>query len=91
MLKIIKNTDDFRLCDISSCKAEELIDINGIEIDKRKAVDERVIDYVRFIGNPYMYRVGDISVKISFSPNSENTFKDLLIQGITDSENGKHY
>ncbi len=91
MLKITKNTDDFRLCDISSCKAEELLDINEIEIDKRKAIDERVIDYVSFIGNPYMHRVGDIAVKISFSSDSRDTFKDLLMQGIIDSEYGKHY
>ena len=67
--------------DFSDVKLEELFDISKIRIDSSKSVEERREQFLRQTGNPYMVRVGDTMVKISFSDNDtsfEEAFENLL-------------
>ena len=67
--------------DFSDVKLEELFDISKIRIDSSKSVEERREQFLRQTGNPYMVRVGDTMVKISFSDNGtsfEEAFENLL-------------
>ena len=67
--------------DFSDVKLEELFDISKIRIDSSKSVEERREQFLKQTGNPYMVRVGDTMVKISFSDNDtslEEAFENLL-------------
>ena len=67
--------------DFSDVKPEELFDISKIRIDSSKSVEERREQFLRQTGNPYMVRVGDTIVKVSFSDNGtsfEEAFENLL-------------
>lgn len=62
-------------------KLEDLTDISRLRIDASKSVEERREQYLRQTGNPYMVRVGDMVVKISFADNGisfEEAFENLL-------------
>ncbi len=46
---------------------EDLIDLKDIKIDDNKPITERMRDYLDQIKDPYLFRVGDIVVKIKFA------------------------
>lgn len=67
--------------DIRNAVPEELVDISGIEIDMKKPVPERVEEYVRKVGNPFLVRVGEYVVKIGYSDQA-GTLNDRMKQYI---------
>lgn len=46
---------------------EDLIDLKDIRIDDNKPITERMRDYLDQIKDPYLFRVGDIVVKVKFT------------------------
>lgn len=67
--------------DIKDAVPEELVDISGIEIDRKKPVPARVEEYVRKVGNPFLVRVGEYVVKIGYSDQA-GTLNDRMKQYI---------
>ncbi len=63
---------DMRSSHLGDYTKENLTDISLIEVDKSKPVSQRMRDFVKAVGNPYMFKVGDISVKLNFNPNGKN-------------------
>ena len=53
--------------DIRTIDQEELVDMENVKIDPELPVQERVMDYIRQIKNPYCYRSHGVIVKISFA------------------------
>lgn len=62
-----KGLDYYKSQKISDAKIEDLKDITSIRIDTQKPVVERILSYMEQIGNPYLFKVGDIPVKVSFN------------------------
>lgn len=52
--------------DIKSCDTASLVDLRDIQIDNDKPVAERVNDFIKQVRNPYLFKVGDITVKVSY-------------------------
>lgn len=48
----------------------QLTDINDVKIDTSLPCEERIKSYVEQMGNPYIYKDGDIVVKVSFADTS---------------------
>ena len=67
--------------DLKEAVPEDLVDIRGIEIDMKKPVPDRVEEYVRKVGNPFLVRVGDYVVKIGYSDQA-GTLNDRMKQYI---------
>ena len=68
--------------DFADVKLEDLADISRIRIDRGKSREERIRQYLRQTGNPYLVRVGDTMVKIRFANNGisfEDAFESLLL------------
>lgn len=68
--------------DFADVKLEELADISRMRIDRGKSREERIRQYLRQTGNPYLVRVGDTMVKIRFANNGisfEDAFESLLL------------
>ncbi len=51
---------------IKECDKEQLTDLSSIEIDREKSKQERMLDYLRQVKNPYYFRVGDVAVRLVF-------------------------
>ena len=63
--------------DIKSCNKADLIDIRTIEIDKNKSQMERLLSFIQAVKNPYLFKVGDIAVKVSFADNEQSMQKKM--------------
>ena len=56
-----------RNVDIRTVDPAALADIRDVNIDVTLAVSEKMIYYLKQIGNPYCFRHGDVVVKINHS------------------------
>lgn len=60
----------------------ELVDIDTISVDKSKPKTERTRDFISQIDNPYLFRVRNIGVKVSFKstgPTLQEKLEDFLL------------
>jgi len=55
-----------------------LVDIRDVEIDETLPIEERMKSYVEQIKNPYMFRVGDTIVRVSYA-NTQETLNDNFV------------
>ena len=55
-----------------------LVDIRDVEIDKTLPIEERMKSYVEQIKNPYMFKVGDTIVRVSYA-NTQETLNDNFV------------
>lgn len=52
-----------------------LVDIRNVKLDFSAPVQERMKSYVQQIKNPYMFKVGDVVVRVSYA-NTAATIND---------------
>ncbi len=67
--------------DVRTVDREALQDIRDVEINTGLPKGERILDFIRQIGNPYCYRHGDYIVKISFT-DTDVTLEDRMLSYI---------
>ena len=65
--------DTLSAVDIKTVDPEQLVDIRDISIHTELPREERVLDFIRQIRNPYCFRNGMIVVKIGFSEAAKET------------------
>ena len=61
--------DELRKCcsaDIMTCCAENLVDLNRVEVAADLPVVNRMEHYMDQIQNPYLFRLDDLIVKVTF-------------------------
>lgn len=56
---------------------KSLIDLRDVAVNQSLPVPEKTIEFIRQIGNPYLFRYGDKIVRISFV-DSKTTFEDKI-------------
>ena len=57
---------------------ESLVDIRDVKIDRSKPVEERMKSYVEQIKNPYLFKVGNTIVRVSYA-NTQATINDNIV------------
>lgn len=57
---------------------DSLVDIRDVEIDKTLPIEERMKSYVDQIKNPYMFKVGETIVRVSYA-NTQETLNDNFV------------
>lgn len=67
--------------DVRTVNRESLRDIRDMEINAGLPKEERILDFIRQIGNPYCYRHGDYVVKISFT-DTDVTLEERMLSYI---------
>ena len=67
-----------RNSDIMACDANMLVDLREVEIDTSLPVHKRMEQFLRQVGNPYLFRVDGIVVKASFLPQMGRSLSDIL-------------
>lgn len=71
----LKRCRNMKLEDVSLDDVDEL---SYIKIDRRKPSNERILDFLTKVKNPYIFKVKGKLVKISFSENSNLIADDCL-------------
>lgn len=69
--------ETMRNVDIRTVDPSTLVDIDDVKIDVTKPKNERILDFVRQIKNPYCYKCGKTIVKVSYT-NTERTFEEIF-------------
>lgn len=72
-----KSLKSFQASSLTECNIDELVDINTVKIDAEKSKPEKYFDFLRQIKNPYLFRVGNVAVKVVFSENG-NSFQQQM-------------
>lgn len=74
IIEKIKRCKDMSLEDVT---LDDVDEISDIKIDKRKSSNERILDFLNKVKNPYIFKVTGKLVRIRFS-NTEKTADDFL-------------
>lgn len=64
--------------DIRSVDPDTLRDIRDVKVNTDLPKPERILDFIRQIGNPYCYRHGKYVVKVSFI-DTDVTLEDRML------------
>lgn len=57
---------------------DSLVDIRDVKIDRSMSVEDRMKSYVEQIKNPYMFKVGNTVVRVSYA-NTQSTINDNFV------------
>ena len=57
---------------------ESLVEIRDVKIDRSNPVEERMKSYVEQIKNPYLFKVGNTIVRVSYA-NTQATINDNFV------------
>ena len=57
---------------------DSLVDIRDVKIDRSQPVGERMKSYVEQIKNPYLFKVGNTVVRVSYA-NTQATINDNFV------------
>ena len=63
--------------DVRTVDPDALIDIRDVSVNTGLSKDERLLDYLEQIQNPYCFKCGKTIVKVSFA-DTEATLEDRL-------------
>ena len=64
--------------DITSIDRTRLADIREIKVDEELPADEKVVQFIDEVKNPYCFLVGDVPVKIRFKPQGRDLKNKLF-------------
>ena len=67
-----------RNINLDDVKLEDVDEITDIKIDRRKPSNERILDFIMKVKNPYIFKVNGKLVRIRFSEKSNLTADDCL-------------
>lgn len=78
--KILTASDlkEMQKVELKTVDRSTLRDIQDVEVDLTLPQKDRLLDYIRQIGNPYCYCHGKYIVKVSFT-NTEATLEDRML------------
>ena len=75
----------FKNVAIADYRTSDLVDLHDVKIDTSKSVVDKMNDYFEQIKNPYLFKVGDMRVKVSFG--GDRSFTDALGAVISNGAN----
>lgn len=78
MLGSKNSLEQYRKTDIMSCDPNMLVDLREVQIDTALPVHKRMEQFLRQVGNPYLFRVDGIVVKASYLPQANRRLSDAL-------------
>lgn len=72
-----------RNADISACNADKLVDLSDVKVKRKLPLNRRADDFIAQVGNPYLFRVDDVVVKIEFGDGKDfsEMLTDVIIAG----------
>lgn len=78
----VKQLDEMSQSGIEKIDKTGLVDIRGVKIDTNLPPEQRMIDYLEQVKNPYCFLCGDSAVRVRFEPAGDelkSKLKDFFI------------
>ena len=75
--KIKEKIEKYKDCNLNTINPDDIPELKDIKIDKRKPKEERMLDFLSQVENPYVFKVDGHLVKIGFTENGK-TAEDCL-------------
>ena len=75
--------DEMKNVDIRTVDTNSLVDITKIKDRQGQSHEDKMLDHVRQVGNPYCFRVGSVAVKLSFMATTvslEDRLESLMMK-----------
>ena len=74
-----------READIMLADRAQLTDICTLEIEKHRAVKDRIQSYLEQVGNPFLVKVGDYVLKLNYAEDGKDMEDRMLeyVSGMT--------
>lgn len=79
-----KQLDELKQADIKSADKNTLVDMKELQIPIDRLYTHKLSDYFDFVGNPYLFRVGDVGVKVNFGNGKR--FSDSIMDVVTNPD-----
>lgn len=73
---LVNDLKCLRNADISACNADELVDLRNVKVNPKTSLNCRTDDFIAQVGNPYLFRVDDVVVKVEFGDGKD--FSEIL-------------
>ena len=69
--------------DIETCDKNSLTDINNIKIEADQQTVDKINLFVEHAGNPYLFKVGEIAVKVEYEDGTSfnKAFANIIRAG----------
>lgn len=79
----VNNLKALRDADISACNADKLVDLSDVKVKRKLPLNRRADDFIAQVGNPYLFRVDDVVVKVEFGDGKDfsEMLTDVIIAG----------
>lgn len=68
----INELNEMKQQDFNNCDENNLVDIRDINIDTSKTKQEKLLEFIEKIKNPYLFKVGDVVVRVKFADNNKS-------------------
>ena len=71
----------YKKISLNEVDIEELDELSEIKVSKKKKGNERILEFIKNISNPYMFKVKDKIVKVEFTNNgvsAEDSITNIL-------------
>ena len=81
--RIIEKVEKYKDMNLNDGNPDDIPDINEIKIDRRKPKEERILDFLSQVENPYVFKVNGRLVQIGFTDNGK-TAEDCLTNVLKD-------
>ena len=78
MIQASHDLSAMRSVNIQDVDRTSLVDLNSVTIDESLPVPERVASFLEQIKNPYLFKVGNTIVRVSYA-NTTQTINDNFI------------
>ncbi len=72
------NLEELRNVDVRTVRREDLVDIRDVHINMDLPQEERALDFINQVGNPFCFKLGELVVKLDYPPDCEDTLEDRL-------------
>ena len=79
-----KQLNELKQLDIKAADKNALVNMNELKIPIDEEYYFKLSDYFDFVRNPYMFRVGDVGVKVNFGNGKR--FSDSIMDVVTNPD-----
>ena len=81
MIMTLQELEEKRNVEFENIDLDTLIELKTIKINPSKPVEEKINEFINQIKNPYIFKVGEVAVKVNFAengPSFQEKFKNFL-------------
>ena len=75
-LKLI-DLEELRAKDVAHCDKKQLLDLREIGMMSEGNAERKVVNFLNYVKNPYLFKVGDIAVKVDYC--EEKMLTELMV------------